>query len=154
MMRPLAPLLLLVPLAAGCPKREPPAEPPKPAVAPAPAAPGFRADIAPTLELHCALPRCHGTPQTESVALDLRKASAWKELVNHPSEARKGAVRVKPGDSAQSFLVDKLTGSLQHGEGKAMPIDATTGAPMRPSPLAEWTETKLMRWIDAGALDN
>lgn len=147
--RRLAPLLFLL---AGCLEKTS-APPPAPVVQ-RPATPTFHADIAPKFELHCALPSCHGTPQSKMVSLDLRAAFSYRELVNHLSEGRTGAVRVKPGDPSQSFLVDKLTGSLARGEGKGMPIDASTGTSMSPNPLAEWTETKLMPWIAAGAPDN
>ena len=112
----------------------------------------FRADIAPTLDLHCSA--CHGARPNPSVELDLRPAAAWKQLVNHDAETRPGARLVVPGDAAKSFLVDKMTGALGPHEGKAMPLDATTGQPMRPSPLTAFVETKLLPWIDAGAKDD
>jgi hypothetical protein len=35
----------------------------------------------------------------------------------------------------RSFLLAKLVGPLGDGEGKRMPLDADTGAPLRPSPI-------------------
>jgi hypothetical protein len=98
---------------------------------------------------------CHGEKPTDSVSLDLRPANAYAQLVAVPSEARKGAMRVKPGDPSSSFLVDKLTGTLRGGEGKPMPIDSTTGAPLDPSPIDRaYLDLILKRWIACGAPNN
>lgn len=87
--------------------------------------------------------------------LDLRSGAAYAELVKHRAEARKGAVRVLPGDATASFLVDKLTGALGAQEGKLMPIDADTGAPIEPNPLPpNFIDQVLNPWIAAGASDN
>jgi len=88
--------------------------------------------------------------------LDLRAAFAYGELVNKPSEGRRGAVRVKPGDPQASFLVDKLTGRLGSvQDGKRMPIDVDTGAPVVPSPLPlDFVEKELEPWIAGGAPNN
>jgi len=40
---------------------------------------------------------------------------------------------VVAGAPGQSFLIDKLVGSLRFGEGKAMPLDPETGAPLETS---------------------
>jgi hypothetical protein len=77
---------------------------------------------------------------------------AYDELVGHAAEARLGALRVKPGDPAASFLVDKLTGRLNHDEGKRMPLDADTGAPIEPSPLGSaFIDGALIPWVRDGA---
>ena len=71
------------------------------------------------------------------------------------AEARADSFLVHAGHPEQSFLVDKLTGELRAREGKQMPIDVTTGAPLVPSPLpAGFLERMLRPWIAAGALDN
>lgn len=122
-----------------------------------PRIPSFRGDIAPVLVLHCSsADGCHGNKPSPSVDLDLRDSSAYGQLVGKPSEARRGAQRVKPGDPESSFLVDKLTGRLGSAqEGKRMPIDAETGAPIVPSPLpADFVENVLEPWIAAGAPNN
>jgi hypothetical protein len=61
---------------------------------------------------------------------------------------------VKPGSPTESFLIDKLTGTLRAKEGKSMPLDEETGAP-RPMTTAEreFMENVLMPWISAGAPD-
>jgi hypothetical protein len=131
-----------------CTKRAPTATPP--------AAPSFVHDIAPVLDRMCARAEgCHGTKPTDSVDLDLRAAAAYRQLVEVPAQARKGASRVKRGDPAASFLVEKLTGHLGPREGKPMPIDPNTGVPVVPSPIpSDYVEHILMPWIAAGAPDS
>ncbi len=140
----------LVIFAFGCAKR---ADEPK-AVSPAP--PSFRADIAPVLERMCARAEgCHGNKPTDSVDLDLRLSASYRQLVGIAAQARKGGVRVRPGDPAASFLLDKLAGTLGPREGKPMPIDPVTGAPIHPNPLgADYVEGILRPWIAAGAPNN
>lgn len=131
------------------------AAPPPSAVPSAPAqrALSFRADILPVLTRDCATAKgCHGPERTDSVDLDLRPNAAYDELVGHAADARSGALRVKPGDPDASFLVDKLTGRLNHDEGKRMPLDAKTGTPIEPNPLdSAYIEGVLAQWIRAGA---
>ena len=123
---------------------------------PAMKVPAFHADVLPVLLQDCANAEgCHGNKPTESVDLDLRAAVAFSQLVGAPAEARKGAVRVKPGEPAASFLIDKLAGTLRSGEGKSMPIDVETGVPLSPSPLPpDYLEKVLKPWIEAGAPNN
>jgi hypothetical protein len=62
---------------------------------------------------------------------------------------------VYPGDPARSFLIAKLTGALGPSEGKAMPIDVDTGAPIQPSPIpGDFIRDPLEPWITAGAPSN
>lgn len=123
---------------------------------PARTAVSFRGEVLPYLLRNCASSDgCHGPDPTDSVALDLRPQAAWRELVNHDAAARKGALRVRPGDPAQSFLVDKLVGRLRRGEGKAMPLDPDTGVPSPPtSDQRTFVETVLVPWVAGGAPDN
>ncbi len=98
--------------------------------------PSFKDEVLPVMLRHCASAEgCHGDKPTDSVDLDLRAANAWTQLVGAPAEARKGALRVRPGEPSGSFLLAKLKGALSAGEGKAMPIDEDTGVPIVPSPL-------------------
>ena len=121
-----------------------------------PPVPSFHSDILPVLVSNCATAEgCHGNKPTSSVDLDLRASAAYRQLVDMPSEARRGAVRVKPRDAQASFLLDKLTGRLGPvQEGKRMPIDAENGAPVVPSPLPSDFTDVLERWIAAGAPNN
>jgi hypothetical protein len=119
-------------------------------------APSFRADILPTIERHCSDPKgCHGFHRTDSVELDLTHAAAYRELVGHESEVRRGALRIAPGDPDHSFVLDKLSGRLNHDEGKRMPLDADTGAPIEPSPISSaFVDGVLTPWIRNGAKDD
>jgi hypothetical protein len=128
----------------------------KRAPAPQPSAPSFAHDVAPVLDRMCAHAEgCHGDKPTDSVDLDLRATAAYRQLVDVPAQARKGALRVKRGEPEASFLVDKLTGRLGAREGKSMPIDANTGAPVLPSPIgSDYIERILAPWIASGAPDS
>jgi hypothetical protein len=96
----------------------------------------FRADVEPVLARFCASAEgCHGDNPTRSVTLDLRSRHARSELMAVPAKTRAGAVRVVPGDPERSYLLDKLRGTLAAGEGKTMPLDPETGAPLGASPL-------------------
>lgn len=143
---------------AGCGKREAPApagERPASSASAAPAALSFHRDVLPVLTSHCAtVPGCHGDDPTDSVHFDLRPAAAHASLLA-AAEARRGAMRVQPGDPAHSFLIAKLTGALGPGEGKAMPIDVDTGSPLVPSPVpTTFIHDVLGPWIAAGAPNN
>lgn len=118
--------------------------------------PSFRSAVLPHLQKRCAQAEgCHGDKPTDSVDLDLRPAAAYQQLVNRAAKARTSAVRVKPGDPSASFLVAKLTGALQSREGKTMPLDADTGAPIEPVPTdPAFVERVLKPWIAAGAPNN
>lgn len=54
-----------------------------------------------------------------------------------------GSKRVVPGDPSKSFLLDKLTGNMQFGEGDRMPQNA--------DPLSADRIQLIRRWIQAGA---
>jgi hypothetical protein len=142
-MRPSLPIALLV-FATACTRQ--PAEPKV----------SFKRDVQPELTRGCASAEgCHGSAPTDSVSLDLRPAESHAQLVGVDSEGRPGTARVTPGAPDASFLLDKLRGTLRQGEGKSMPIDAETGAPIVPSPLPPgYVERVLVRWIAEGAKDN
>lgn len=117
--------------------------------------PSFRVDVLPTIERNCSDAKgCHGFDRTDSVDLDLSRAAAYRELVGHESEVRKGALRIAPGDPEHSFVLDKLSGRLGHDEGKRMPLDEVTGAPIEPSPISSaFVADTLIPWIRNGAKD-
>jgi hypothetical protein len=137
-------------LAIGCAKK-PLAPAPVPSVGVR-----FSADVAPVLERWCTRAHsCHGADPADSVDLDLRRQTAFTDLVGHPSRVRHGAARVQMGDPDASVLVAKLRGTLGPREGKQMPIDAQTGAPVVPNPLApDWVDAVLVPWIRGGAPNN
>lgn len=142
------------------------APPPAPAAAPVPPAPAaaasgapvmsFKAVIAPYFESRCASDKgCHGARPAWLVDLDLRKGAAYSQLVNVGAEERSGAKRIAPGDPAGSFVLDKMLGKLHHREGKAMPVDPQTSAPVRPIPSdPDFIDNALIPWIRAGAPNN
>src|SRR5260221_2720624 len=115
--------------------------------------PSFRRDILPVLKRHCSEAKgCHGDEPTDSVELDLRPLRAFEELVDVPAKGRPTSWRVRSGHPSESFLLDKLTGKLKHGEGKAMPLDKDTGVAIEPSPLPRgFVDGVLRPWIVAGA---
>ena len=115
--------------------------------------PSFHADIEPVLARYCASAEgCHGERPTHSVSLDLRPGQSYAALLSAPAKTRAGAVRVLPGAPERSFLIDKLVGPLAFGEGKPMPLDPETGAPLETSPLpAAFIDGVLKPWISRGA---
>lgn len=135
-------MLLLLALPASCRRAEPGVS--------------FKRDVQPVLVRGCAAADgCHGAAPTDSVSLDLRADAGYAQLVGVDSEGRPGTPRVAPGAPGSSFLLDKLRGTLRGGEGKSMPIDADTGAPIVPSPLPPgYVEQVLAKWIAEGARDN
>jgi uncharacterized protein (TIGR03118 family) len=76
---------------------------------------------------------------------DLRAGQTYASLVNVPSIQKPALMRVKPGDSANSYLVHKLQGSPDI-EGTRMP----QGGPF----LDQATMDKVRSWIDSGAPNN
>jgi hypothetical protein len=116
----------------------------------------FHNDVYPVLAKNCASAEgCHGNNSTAAVDLDLRAPAAYSQLVGKDAEMRKGALRVRPGDPATSFLIAKLAGSLQPSEGNPMPINVETGEPFQTSPLPpDYIEKSLKPWIRAGAPNN
>lgn len=120
------------------------------------ASPSFTRDVLPYLQKNCAVTLgCHGDSPTDSVDLDLRPPAAYKALVQTDAMARPGGPRIHPGDPRRSFLVDKMNGTQGPKEGKAMPLDADTGAPL-PITAAHraFVERVLKAWISAGAPNN
>jgi len=93
--------------------------------------------------LRCALPTCHAAAQPPH-DLSLQPADAYANLVNHVSnESNHNLDRVLPGDPDNSFLVQKLRGTLEPGEGDRMP---------RGGPYLDGATLQLITdWITAGA---
>jgi len=94
----------------------------------------------------CALPSCHSS-QTQAGALILEPASVYNELVNvsplSTGARQAGLLRVKPGDPDNSFLIRKLEGTLDPGEGDPMPL---TGPKLSDDQIG-----KIRAWIADGA---
>lgn len=86
----------------------------------------------------CALSSCHGGSRSP----DLRSGNSYSSLVNKPSSQVPSMMLVKPGDSANSYLMKKLNG------------DGTSLMPKNGSRLAQATIDSIAAWIDAGAKNN
>jgi hypothetical protein len=85
----------------------------------------------------CATSGCHNG----SINPNLSAGEAYNNLVNQPSAQVPSMLRVKPGDSNNSYLMKKLTG------------DGTSVMP--PSgQLSQVTIDSIAAWIDRGALNN
>jgi hypothetical protein len=94
----------------------------------------------------CSRDTCHSGPQTEH-SLSLLPGESYAFLVgvqpdNLPARMA-GKLRVDPGDPENSFLLDKLRGTLAPDEGERMPR-ALAKLPAREIALVE-------AWIAAGA---
>jgi hypothetical protein len=94
------------------------------------------------LQTSCALPSCHSTFARQGGLVLETEDVSYKSLVNRPAELPEAAdrLRVKPGDAANSFLIQKLRGQ---GPGLAMPNSGV--------PLAEPIITMIEDWINRGA---
>lgn len=97
-------------------------------------------------------PQCHLTARLGGFAggLDLRPDSAYAQLVNVAAAIAPGKLRVRPGDPARSFLVEKLINAQGPDEGSPMP--RTEGLPWHPPDPAKLRQ--LQCWIAAGARDD
>ena len=85
----------------------------------------------------CAVPGCHGGSQNPN----LSAGQAYNNLVNKASAQNPSMMRVKPWESANSYLMKKLTG------------DGTSRMP----PAGEISQAKIdsiALWINNGALNN
>ena len=89
----------------------------------------------------CAVSTCHGP--IKQANLDLRAGTAYANLINVAATMAPGKTRVVPGNSAASFLSQKVHGTQGAGEGNPMPL---VGSPLTPLELQV-----LDAWIDAGA---
>jgi hypothetical protein len=84
----------------------------------------------------CALSGCH----SGLVSPDLRAGNSYAQLVDVLSSARPDLMRVKPGDSQNSYLIKKLTG------------DGTSRMPPPPRPAIDAAIIDSVKiWIDRGA---
>jgi hypothetical protein len=93
---------------------------------------------------------CHMTSPF-SGGLDLKPAHAYQDLVNVPAMIAPTKLRVKPGDPANSFVVQKLTDTQGPTEGNPMPDPVEGLMWMPPNP----TQLNILRcWVANGALNN
>lgn len=107
-------------------------------------------DIQPTFTASCAISGCHAGP-SPAAGLSLEAGRLYTApfgAVGVPSIEAPLLLRIEPGRSDRSYLVDKLEGSqLQAGgSGEQMPL----GLPELDAVFIG----QLRSWIDDGALDN
>jgi hypothetical protein len=111
------------------------------------------ADVQPIFMASCAVNNCHkpsvanGVPVDPKAGLDLSPATAYAALVGPQSTqctTAGGRALVVPGQPADSYLIDKLTGT-QMCFGKRMP-------PLMSLPAAQ-IQT-ISDWICSGALND
>jgi hypothetical protein len=94
----------------------------------------------------CAVPTCHSVAQGEH-DMSLAAGEAYASLVGvtpkNAAAAAAGKLRVDPGNPDNSFILDKLHGTLTAGEGARMPLDR--------DPLRSLNIQLIEEWIAAGA---
>ncbi len=97
------------------------------------------------LTTKCAFsPGCHAVGGSGNV--DLAEGATWKATFEVESLQRPGAVFVEPFSPGSSYLLAKIRGDLEPGEGARMPL----GAP----PLSAEETATIRQWIYEGAVDN
>ena len=131
--------------------------PPAPTTCPIPVAlnsPSFSSDIVPFLQGSCgsSATTCHQGPSpTGHVIYSGTPGEVYSQLVNVPpakAPAGQDWFRVKPGDTAHSWIIEKVT--------KDQPGGAGYGArmPLAAPDLCQPTVDTLSAWISAGAFEN
>lgn len=94
----------------------------------------------------CATASCHSSA-SQAGSLVLAGDDVYDQLVGHlaanPVARAAGVLRVAPGRADESFLVRKLAGDLDAGEGSRMPLAA--------APLPDVEIERIRAWIAAGA---
>lgn len=92
------------------------------------------------LSTDCATSGCH---ESGAQPPDLSLGNTHSSLVNVNATVS-GKILVVPGNSSQSYLINKLTG--ENISGSRMPL---AGSPLSPAII-----DSIAAWIDAGALNN
>ena len=104
--------------------------------------PQFQRDIMPIIERRCGIGGCHSESAHQG-GLFLTRDSAWKALVNRPSQLRAGEVLVRPGNATDSWMViairDDAVRRMGANQRRAFPwqpgasaLDETANHPSRP----------------------
>jgi hypothetical protein len=122
--------------------------------APAPPLRTLTSDVQPILARSCAaLGRCHGpvsagTGMEQGMDFSTADSAAAALLGNVPARTNPalGRLRVKAGDSGNSFLMDKLLDVLGPDDGHAMPYDNSLTA------IDDNQIRLIAEWIDQGAM--
>lgn len=98
-----------------------------------------------TFTVSCAFASCHSATNPEE-GLDLTEGTSFASLVNVASAQKEGEILVIPGDSANSYLVKKLSAAPDIVEAP-MPDGSSTG-------LDAARLANIVAWIDGGAADD
>jgi hypothetical protein len=101
----------------------------------------FASQIQPILTRNCALTGCHAA-DTASEGMVLDPGQAYSNLVNVTSMEAAPEKRVQPGDSAHSYMYEKIS-KAQPASGGQMPLGA--------DPLPSDQMALIKTWIDEGA---
>jgi len=152
---PLVAVSLLFACGGGGGEGSPANPPPAASTCPIPVAlanPSFSIDILPALQGSCgsAATSCHGgSSPTGHVIYAGTAAQVHAQLVNVvPANAPAGWLRVKPGDPAHSWILEKVTRDQPGGSGYG------TRMPQGAPNLCQPTVDTLSAWISAGAPNN
>jgi hypothetical protein len=98
-------------------------------------------DVQPILTANCGFAGCHGGGSPEQ-GMDLSEGRAYASIVNVASNEVPDRMRVVPGDSANSYLYQKITLD-EPAVGSRMPLIGS---------LSTENIELIRRWIDGGAL--
>ena len=105
--------------------------------------PQFQRDIMPIIERRCGIGGCHSESAHQG-GLFLTRDSAWKALVNRPSQLRLGEVLVRPGNAANSWMVIAIGDDAARRLGLArMPLGS---GPLTPNQIQT-----IVNWVNRGA---
>ncbi len=92
----------------------------------------------------CAFTNCHGTMGAQQAGLELSSVEVSEsELIDVASTQVPSRLRVDPGNSSDSYLMDKLLGE------NLAPM--TNRMPIGPMPLCDARIDAVEQWIDDGA---
>jgi hypothetical protein len=101
----------------------------------------FSTQIQPIFDRNCALSGCHAS-DTASGGMILDAGKSYSNIVNVPSTEVAPENRVQPGDSAHSYLYEKIS-QAQPTSGSQMPLGS--------DPLPADQMALIKTWIDQGA---
>ena len=105
--------------------------------------PQFQRDIMPIIERRCGIGGCHSESAHQG-GLFLTRDSAWKALVNRPSQLRQGEILVRPGNAANSWMVIAIGDDAARRLGLArMPLGS---GPLTPNQIQT-----IVNWVNRGA---
>jgi hypothetical protein len=104
-------------------------------------------DVQPIFDQNCAFGGCHAEPDPPE-GMSLEAGRIFTDVVGVTSSQAPPLLRVEPGRSDRSYLINKLEGTQASvgGRGQRMPFGS--------DPLDGETIQAIREWIDQGAQDN